>query len=90
MSYADGTVVRYKPLGDPQRATPTYSIEIKKNPALPDKSSDDAAFKVDASGNPVPKGPFNIKNPFSKSTQRDQYEAFEKALMDAGHFSLTP
>jgi hypothetical protein len=35
--YPDGTVVRYKPLGDEYRANATYSIEVKKTPALPDR-----------------------------------------------------
>ncbi|MEJ2613313.1 MAG: hypothetical protein P8179_25525, partial [Candidatus Thiodiazotropha sp.] len=37
--YTDGTVVRYKPLGDTERHNPTYSIEVKKNPTLPDRGS---------------------------------------------------
>ena len=89
--YPDGTVVRYKPLGDKERPNPTFSIEVKKNPALPDSGPEDAAFKVDLTGAPVPKKPEEaIANPYSKSSNRDQYDAFDRAVMDAGHRSLTP
>ncbi len=88
--YSDGTVVRYKPLGDKERPNPTYSIEVKKNPALPDSGPEGAAFKVDLTGAPVPKKPEEaIANPYPKSP-REQYDAFDKEIMDAGHRSLTP
>lgn len=84
--YADGTVVRYKPLGDAQRpGTPTFTIEVKKNPALPDTGSDDAAFKVGAGGNAVPRSAYDMQNPMSNPDQR---RSFETAAMDAVHFEL--
>jgi hypothetical protein len=88
--YPDGTVVRHKPLGDSERPNPTYSIEVKKDPSQPDSGKDDAAFKVDASGRPVPKGPHEVTNPYPKKSNQDQHEAFLDALMNAGHSSLTP
>jgi hypothetical protein len=88
--YPDGTVVRHKPLGDSERPNPTYSIEVKKDPSQPDSGKDDAAFKVDASGRAVPKGPHEVANPYPKNTNQDQHEAFLDALMNAGHSSLTP
>jgi hypothetical protein len=84
--YTDGTVVRYKPLGDTERHNPTYSIEVKKNPTLPDRGSDDIAFKLDSNGYAVPKGPHDVQNPFLKNGS--QFRAYENALMDAGHISL--
>lgn len=84
--YADGTVVRYKPLGDRKRTAPTYSIEIKKDTYSPDLGKDDAAFKVDASGRAVPKNPFDVKNPFPKGGP--QWLRFRDELMDAGHSTL--
>jgi hypothetical protein len=84
--YLDGTLVRYKPIGDMKRPGPTYSIEVKKNPTAPDLSPDDAAFKVDAAGRAVPKGPFDVKNPYPKGTP--QAVRFERTVMDAGHKTL--
>lgn len=86
--YPDGTVVRYKPLGDNKRPGPAYSIEVKKNPSKPDSGKDDAAFKLEPAGAPVPKGPFDVANPYPPNS--DQYVAFEEALMEAGHRRLTP
>ncbi|ACY14787.1 hypothetical protein [Haliangium ochraceum] len=88
--YPDGTVVRYKPLGDERRPNPTYSIEMKKNPSLPDSGPDDAAFKVGSSGTAVPKNAFEALNPFSLQTNAIQFHAFEDGLMNAGHLNLTP
>jgi hypothetical protein len=53
--YTDGTVVRYKPMGDKERPTATFSIEVKKDASLPDTGPTDAAFKVDRDGQVVPK-----------------------------------
>jgi hypothetical protein len=88
--YPDGTVVRYKPLGDPKRprSEPAYSVEVKKDPSLPDLGKDDAAFKVDPTGKAIPKGPLELKNPYAKGSA--QYKAFEDAVMNAGHHSLPP
>lgn len=81
--YPDGTVVRYKPLGDPKRPGPSYSVEVKKDPSLPDLGKGDAGFKVDSSGRAVPKGPFEIKNPYP--TGSVQADAFREETMNAGH-----
>lgn len=85
--YADGTVVRHKPLGDDHRQAPTYSIEVKKDPSLPDLGKDDAAFKVTSTGKAVPKGPAEVHNPYPRGSL--QWEEFQEALMDAGHHSLS-
>jgi hypothetical protein len=84
--YPDGTVVRYKPLGDNYRPGPAYSVEVKKNPSMPDLGKDDAAFKVTSTGNAVPKGPSEVKNPYPKGSV--QHEEFNEAIMNAGHHSL--
>jgi hypothetical protein len=86
--FPDGTVVRYKPLGDSERPMATFSIEVKKNPALPDMGPDDVAFKVSADGQAVAKGPNDIANPYSKATEKAQFVLYEKSMMDAGHQSL--
>lgn len=84
--YPDGTVVRYKPHGGSKRPGPTYSIELKKDPSLSDLGKGDAAFKVDSSGRAVPKGPFEINNPYPKGSV--QWLVFRDELMNAGHKSL--
>jgi hypothetical protein len=84
--YPDGTVVRYKPLGDSNRNAPTYSVEVKKDPALPDVGKDSVAFKVDRSGRPLPKGPFEVKNPYPEGSL--QADVFEREIMNAGHRAL--
>jgi hypothetical protein len=84
--YPDGTVVRYKPEGDSKRPGPTYSIELKKAPSLRDLGKDDAAFKVDPLGRAVPKGPFDLKNPYPKGSV--QALRFERTVMNAGHQTL--
>jgi hypothetical protein len=84
--YPDGTVVRYKPDGGSKRPGPTYSIEMKKDPSWPDLGQDDAAFKIDPFGRAVPKGPFDLKNPYPKGSV--QALRFERTVMDAGHKTL--
>lgn len=86
--YPDGTVVRHKPLGDSKRPGETYSIEVKKDPSMPDLGKDDAAFKVDPRGKAVPKNPHEAKNPYPRGSV--QFEEFMNALMNAGHHSLSP
>ncbi|ACY14783.1 eCIS core domain-containing protein [Haliangium ochraceum] len=85
--YADGTVVRYKPLGDSERPNPTYSVEVKSDPTQPDSSAN-VAFKVGDSGEAVPKGPFSVANPFSRAGDTTQYDAFLEFIMNAGHKNL--
>ncbi|MBK7538218.1 MAG: DUF4157 domain-containing protein [Myxococcales bacterium] len=86
--YPDGTVVRYKPLGDKHRVTPAFSIEMKKNPALPDNGSTDVAFKVTADGHASPRSYEYIANPYSKAQHDKQNKAFEDAIMKLVHFEL--
>lgn len=86
--YADGTVVRHKPLGDKYRQEPSYSVEVKKDPSLPDLGKDDAAFKVSSTGKAVPKGPAEVQNPYPRGSV--QYDEFMDAIMNAGHHSLPP
>lgn len=81
--YKDGTVIRYKPLGDKLRDGPTYSIEVKKNIAKPDIGFDSAAFKVDKNGNPFPKHFDNINRPLPKDKIKySMYKDFHKMLDD--------
>jgi hypothetical protein len=86
--YADGTEVRYKPLGDKKRAGPTFSVEVKKDPSMPDMHSDDVAFKVDAQGRAVPKNDKGTHNPYCLATNDAQYNAFEDAVLKSVHFAL--
>ncbi len=88
--YPDGTVVRYKPLGDNYRTTPAFSIEVKKNPALPDTSPDSAAFKMDAQGHPIPKNDRQILNPYPSSSHQPQFLAFEDTILRLAHHGLEP
>lgn len=86
--YPDGSEIRFKPLGDTDRAGPTFSIEVKKNPSVPDADRDAAAFKIDQHGRAVPKNDSELLNPYSKATNVDQFSAFEDAVMNSVHFSL--
>ena len=85
-STPEGTVIRYKPHGSSQRPGPNYSIEVKKDPSMPDLGKDDAAFKVDSAGRAVPKGPFELQNPYPKGSL--QAIPFEREVMDLGHRTL--
>ncbi len=86
--YPDGSEIRFKPLGDADRAGPTFSIEVKKNPTVPDVAQDTAAFKIDQHGRAVPKNDRELLNPYTKATNRDQFEAFEEAVLKPVHFTL--
>jgi hypothetical protein len=91
-AFADGALIRIKPKGDkfsPGEAM--FSVEVKKAPpsdALPAQQG--VAFKVDARGRAIPKGPFEVKNPYHPGTQAQQHRAFEQAVMDAGHRKAAP
>lgn len=87
--YLDGTVVRYKPLGDDERPHPTYSVELKINPDVLDFGQQSIAFKVNASGRPAPKGPGDVSNYFEKGSHPEQFNAFLKYLMNEGHLTLS-
>ncbi|MBA3461248.1 MAG: DUF4157 domain-containing protein [Deltaproteobacteria bacterium] len=88
--YPDGTVVRYKPLGDDHRPNvPSFSIEVKKNPAIPDSAggSNGVALKLDDTGRAAPRThDGELANPF---TNDKQHKAFDNAAMEAVHHELT-
>jgi hypothetical protein len=86
--YLDGTTVRYKPLGGPRQDYPTVSIEVKKDPSLPDMHLSDEAFKVTADGRPVPVNQEQIENPYNAKPHGDQFEAFEDRVLGPVHFGL--
>lgn len=73
--YNDGTVIRYKPLGDKIRKGPSYSVEVKKDILQPDTGFDSIAFKVDKKGNPLPKWQKEINRPFPLE-QKNKYINF--------------
>ena len=83
--YPDGTLVRYKPFGDNfgvPRAK--YSVEVKINPDLPDKDMSGIAFKVDSSGNALPKEPqVDLNNPFF--SESPYHEKYANAIMKQVH-----
>lgn len=80
--------VRYKPSGDKYRTSPSFSVEVKANPRLPDTGPESAAFKLDRQGRAAPKNDFQILNPYSKKSHESQFNAFEDAIMEAVHFGL--
>jgi hypothetical protein len=86
--FEDGTLVRIKPKGDKfNPGSPMYSVEVNQQlPAGSPKTGQNAvAFKVDAQGRPVPKGPDQIKNPYNHGTNQKQNIMFQQMVMDAGH-----
>ncbi len=94
--FNDGTVVRYKPQGDRFQPAPgpMFSIEVKKNPAGPIRDQHDIAFKVDEKGEPVPKGPDDVSNPYPSSSPKgtkhaEQHLIFLEMIMGSGHRTLT-
>lgn len=82
--YPDGTEVRHKTV-DNVRPPPSYSIEVKHTPAVPDAGPADVAFKVDRQGRATPKNPQDTQNPFPVDPQR---LAYEDRCMGACHFSI--
>lgn len=83
--YDDGTLVRYKPKGDQYRPGPAYSIEVLI-PGSQTGSITDAAFKVNARGEPVPKQPKEVRTKFGDSEQAQA--AYEDLIMREGHKSV--
>jgi hypothetical protein len=85
--FVDGTVIRVKPKGDKfNPGVPMFSIEVKQvapSDTLPQQQG--IAFKVDAQGRAVPKGPGEVNNPYDQGTHLDQWRIFRKVIMDAGH-----
>lgn len=89
-NYPDGTRVRIKPNGDLINSSdPMYSVELTHpdapRPGLPQES---IAFKYDAQGQPVPKGPGDIQNPYPEGTAA--HRAYQDALIKAGHLHAPP
>lgn len=90
----DGTTVRLKERVqgsgnvDPFRSGPTYSISVRKlnrrGNALPDTYKNEA-FKIDSSGNPVPKGPADLPLNLAQGLSDAQKRGFFKAILDRGH-----
>jgi hypothetical protein len=81
--YDDGTVVRYKPLGDELVRAPFFSIGIKTDPTVPHRSLADLAFLIDSRGNPCPKWETHIRNPYLPDRNPLHYKAFRDAVLEA-------
>jgi len=84
-NFPDGTRVRIKPNGDMMSSTdPMYSVELT-HPDAPRRGmpQESIAFKYDAGGHPVPKGPQDIRNPYPDGTAA--HKAYQDALIQAGH-----
>ncbi|HEX2686748.1 MAG TPA: hypothetical protein VHN14_09020 [Kofleriaceae bacterium] len=82
--------MRIKPNGDLINSSdPMYSVELTHpdapRPGMPQES---IAFKYDAQGQPVPKGPGDIQNPYPEGTAAHQ--AYQDALIKAGHLHAPP
>jgi hypothetical protein len=84
--FSDGTLVRIKPQGDIKNGTqPMYSVEMETGGAASGaRPQENVAFKTDSAGEPVPKGPDDIKNPYS-TQQPEQRKAYEQELLRLGH-----
>jgi len=48
------------------------------------------AFKVDAKGRAVPKGPADINNAYGKTKFPEQHDLFRNSVMAAGHQAAAP
>ena len=81
--YDDGTVVRYRPLGDELVRAPFCTIGIKIDPAVPYRSLADLAFMIDGRGNPSPKWETHIRNPYAPDRNPLQYKAFRDVVLEA-------
>ena len=87
--YPDGTLVRLKPLGSDKSPNSMYSIEVTKQPGV-SGTQDDVAFKVDSGGKATPKGPDDLKIPYKKDINPNQYEAYKTEAMKYGHQEAVP
>jgi len=84
-AYPDGTLVRIKPLGDIKNGEqPMYSVEMQTKSTTGGRPQDDVAFKLDASGTPVPKGKPDINNPYTPR-QPLQRKAYQDEILRLGH-----
>ena len=69
--HPDGGMVRIKPEGDPTsrfRPQPHLSVSVLYPPGASGHNFNNEAFKVDASGNPLPKWAADASNPFGAET----------------------
>jgi hypothetical protein len=86
--FTDGTRVRLKPQGDLVNSTnPMYSVELEHLVPRPGQPQQSVAFKYDVHGNPVPKGPAEIRNPYPPGPA---YDAYQNAILAAGHLHAPP
>lgn len=96
--YPDGTVVRVKAQGGEPKynppgvspGDPMYSVEVTLPGVTAITSQADIAFKVDPTGQPVPKGPEDIVNPYSSGTNELQFKLYQELVMIAGHRPTGP
>ncbi|HTE50660.1 MAG TPA: DUF4157 domain-containing protein [Kofleriaceae bacterium] len=94
--FGDGTIIRLKPKGDVHNVvngvtTPMFSIEVKQvAPGNAKPGQDGIAFKVNARGQAVPKGVYEIKNPYEKGLFQLQFKIFEQTVLDASHQKANP
>lgn len=68
-----------------------FSVEVKQ--VLPGGAQDGQhgiAFKVNAEGLPVPKGPFEILNPYEKGIYQVQHDTFRQEVLAQGHQKAQP
>lgn len=84
--FSDGTLVRIKPQGDIKNGTqPIYSVEVESGVAASGaRPQENVAFKMESSGEPVPKGPDDVNNPYS-TKQPEQRKAYEQEMIRLGH-----
>ncbi|QRK08227.1 hypothetical protein JQX13_51290 [Archangium violaceum] len=87
--YSDGTLVRVKPQGDQFTSEPSYSIEVLADGVHTAVDQNSVAFKLDAKGQAVPKGPGVVPNPYDRGTNPIQAKAFELRIVEAGHLRST-
>jgi hypothetical protein len=88
--YPDGTLVRVKPQGDAFTNDPMYSVEVENTGVTHATGQQDVAFKVDAEGRPVPKGPDDIANPYDRWRNPAQWNAYQNEVLGAGHQQAAP
>jgi hypothetical protein len=48
------------------------------------RPQDNVAFKMDSAGEPVPRGPDDVKNPYS-TQQPEQRKAYDQEMIRLGH-----
>jgi len=85
-TFPDSTLIRIKPLGDVRNSVkPMYSVEMQTKPLQASgHPQNNVAFKMDAAGNPVPKGEGDINNPYTPQ-QPAQRKAYKDEILRLGH-----